>query len=78
MIVTGGGVHWPAPVFENAAAAGWPNAIGSIQADNIGIYAQGIAAIGIVEGVPNTNRGAWWGEQQPPPPLSGSLSNQYQ
>ena len=63
ILVTSGGTHFGAPVFTEAAAAGWPDSLGVIQKLNGGIFAQGIAAIAIVEGVSNTNSargGAWW------------------
>jgi light-harvesting complex I chlorophyll a/b binding protein 1 len=63
MLVTAGDVHFGAATFSDAADAGWPLALGSVQKSNPGIFAQALGAIAIVEGVSNTNKarnGAWW------------------
>ena len=65
IVFTAGDVHFGAAPFVEAASAGWPDALGAIQKANYGIFAQGVAAIAIVEGVSNTNRGRgaaqnWW------------------
>jgi light-harvesting complex I chlorophyll a/b binding protein 1 len=62
---TAGDVHFGASPFADAAAGGWPEALGSIQKSSPGIFFQGLGAIAIVEGVSNSNRGKgcevnWW------------------
>jgi hypothetical protein len=63
ILITAGDVHFGASTFSDAADAGWPLALGSIQKSSPGIFFQGLGAIAIVEGVSNNNQarnGAWW------------------
>jgi len=68
ILITSAGIHFDAPVFADATAAGWPNSLGVIQTGNPGIFFQMLAAAGVVEGVSNTGRGrssndgksTWW------------------
>jgi len=75
ILITAGDVHFGAPIFADAAAAGWPNSLGAIQTANPGIFAQMFLAIGIVEGVTNSQirttksnvgwwDGLWFGERE--------------
>jgi len=56
ILFTAGGTHFSPPEFEAAAAAGWPEALGTINKSNPGILAQALATIALVEGVSNANR----------------------
>jgi hypothetical protein len=47
ILVTSAGIHWPAPVFEEATAAGWPNALGAVGPS---IQGQMLATVGLIEG----------------------------
>jgi len=78
ILFTAGGKHLPAEAFESATAAGWPSSLGEISKTNPGIFAQGLATIGLIEGYSNTNRGAWWdglwfGEREGSPVVAGDL-----
>ena len=82
IVLTSGDVHFPAAAFANAADAGWPSSLGAIQSTNPGIFAQGLAAIGLVEGVSNTRRnkggvnwwdGLWFGERDGSEVVAGDL-----
>jgi hypothetical protein len=82
IVLTSGEVHVPAAAFATAADAGWPSSLGAIQSTNPGIFAQGLAAIGLVEGVSNTRRnkggvnwwdGLWFGERDGSEVVAGDL-----
>lgn len=69
ILVTASGKHWPGETFAAATDAGWPNALGAIQKSNPGIVAQGVAAIGIIEGwsfgkTSGRWDGLWFGERE--------------
>ena len=78
ILFTSGDVHFPAPVFEDAAAVGWAKSLGKIQSDNISIFAQMIATVAFTEGVSNSQirsqgapvnswwDGLWFGERKGP------------
>jgi light-harvesting complex I chlorophyll a/b binding protein 1 len=78
ILFTAGDTHFPADAFGAATSEGWPNALGAINKTNPGIVAQALATIGLVEGVTNTKRGAWWdglwfGEREGSPVVAGDL-----
>jgi len=80
IVVTSGGVHFGAPAFADAAAAGWPQALGALQKSNPGIVAQAVAAVAVVEGVSNSQirgdmwwDGLWLGEREGSGIVAGDL-----
>jgi len=73
ILMTAGDVHFGGAPFVAAADAGWANSLGVMQKESISIFGQMVLAVGIVEGVTNTNRakgkdvnwwdGLWFGER---------------
>ena len=63
----GGTVHFPAPMFEKAAAAGWPTALQTINEngdDGASIFGQMVATCALIEGASSKGRwDLWFGER---------------
>lgn len=75
--------HWPAPIFADAAAAGWPNALDKVNDAAPEIVGQALLAIMLTEAYMNTKRGEgakvnwwdglWYGERPPAEGYSKSV-----
>ncbi len=67
IVTSGGTVHFPAPMFEKAAAAGWPTALQTINEngdDGASIFGQMVATCALIEGASSKGRwDLWFGER---------------